>query len=63
MRETIKDNRGRPIGFVEYRPDGDVVVMDETGKYLGRYQKSSDYTIDSSGKFLYKGNCAMMLLR
>lgn len=63
QRETIKDNRGCPIGFLDYEPGGDIVVRDAAGRYLGRYQKLSDYTVDSSGRFLYKGNCAMMLLR
>lgn len=63
QRETIRDNRGFPIGFLEYESSGDIVVRDETGKYLGKYQKLSDYTIDANGRFLYKGNCAKMLLR
>ncbi len=62
-REIIKDNRGMIIGFLEPQPDGSIYVRDANGFLLGRYDKLSDYTIDANGRFLYKGNRAMMLLR
>lgn len=63
QRETIKDARGFPIGYLEYQSDGSIHVRDVNGIYLGRYDKISDYTVDANGRFVYKGNCATMLLR
>ena len=61
-RITVKDSMGIVQGFIEINERGDRVVRDSLGRYLGRYDVLSNSTLDSMGRFLYKGDQASLLL-
>lgn len=56
MRENIHDFYGRIIGYLERKPNGDVVAHDFAGRILGTYDKSLNATKDFHGKLLTTGD-------
>jgi len=62
MKETIRDWSGRTIGYIDHESNGDKKVTDWSGRTLGYYRKSSDTTVDWSGRILYRGDMASALL-
>lgn len=61
-RQTIRDSMGRVLGFLEPQSNGDIFARDSLGVYLGKYQACSDYTLDSMGRYLYRGNMVTALI-
>ena len=61
-KEAVKSVRGKIIGWIEDKPNGDVVVTSFGGKILGRYDSKYNVTRDAHGIILYKGNRAALLL-
>ena len=62
-RETIKDWRGKIIGFEDTDAAGNKTLRDFSGKVVGKYNKSLDITQEFSGRQVAKGNCVRMLLK
>lgn len=60
--ETIKDWRGKIIGFIQTYPNGDAKILDFYRKILGTYNKTLDVTKDFYGRIVAKGNQLTMLL-
>lgn len=61
-RQYIRDNRGILLGILEPQSNGDIVARDSRGVYLGKYEACSDYTLDSMGRYLYRGNMVNALI-
>lgn len=62
MRVEVKDFRGKIIGFVDEKYNGDKEVFDEYGRRLGFYDKATDYTKDRGGRLIAKGDQTSMLI-
>lgn len=62
-KETIKDWRGKILGFVETDGSGNKVLRNFHGQILGKYNRSLDITQDFHGRQVAKGDCLMMLLK
>lgn len=62
MRDTIKDWRGKVLGFIDTYSNGDKVIRDFNLRILGRYDKKLDVTKDFYGRVLAKGDQLPMLL-
>ncbi len=62
-REAVKDWRGRILGWVETRSNGEKVLKDFYGKILGFYKPDLDVTTDFYGRHVGKGDILMTLLR
>ena len=58
----IRTFRGKVLGSIETKPNGDKIVRDFLGKILGRYDKKQDVTRNFLGKILAKGDASSMLL-
>lgn len=56
MREDIRDFYGRIIGYLDKRPNGDVVAHDFYGRILGTYDKGLNATKDFYGRILTSGD-------
>ena len=53
MRTPIRDNRSRPIGYI----DNNSRLFDKTGgKLVATYNKSTNSTYDAKGTLVGKGN-------
>ena len=61
MKTAIKNASGRTIGYKKVC-GSQTIVEDASGKMLGRYDKNTDKTIDSSGKVMYSGDQTTMLV-
>lgn len=61
-RQIVKDELGHPIGSLDYRKNGDVIVRDRDNVALGRYEAESDRTEDYYGKTVALGNAAVTLI-
>ena len=62
MDTYIRDTRGCPIARMEDQGD-QIIMFDMSGRPLGRYFKSGDFTTDPSGNLVGYGNCLGMLMR
>ena len=60
---TIKDWRGKIIGYIRTDRNGDKIVQDFYRKVLGRYDHRTDTTRDFSGRVIARGDACMMLLK
>ena len=60
---TLRDNMGKIIGRVDLQNNGDKMLRDFEGRILGRYIKSTNLTLDFSGKIIGRGDVLTMLLR
>ena len=60
---TIKDYRGKIIGYIKTNPNGDKVVMDFYRKILGRYDSATDTTRDFYGRIVARGDASAMLIK
>lgn len=56
MREDVRDFYGRSLGYLERKPNGDVVAHDFQGRILGSYDKSLNATKDFYGKIVASGD-------
>ena len=61
MRQEIHDRSGKRIGSIEDRT-GEQVAYDASGRRVGRYNKSSDTTYDTSGRKFSDGNMLACLI-
>ena len=61
-REPIKDFHGRIHGWLETKPNGDVVATDFHGRILGYYIAALDRTQDFHGRILSTGNTVASLI-
>lgn len=62
-KEYIRDYTGKCLGTLETQQNGDIIVREFSGKMLGKYDKAANVTRDMSGRMLYKGNMAAMLIQ
>ena len=63
MITHIKDFYGKTIATVDEKPNGDRVLKDFHGRYLGRYEKQANVTKDFYGRVVAKGDALMILLK
>jgi YD repeat-containing protein len=54
-RKTLKDVRGRTIGFIDDKPK-EQTAYDSLGRRTGRYDKHFDRTYDHLGRAIGQGN-------
>ena len=59
---TIRDFKGKILGTIETKPNGDKIVRNFLGKILGRYDSKQDVTRNFLGKILARGDVSTMLL-
>jgi hypothetical protein len=59
---VIRNFKGKVLGSIETKPNGDKIVRDFLGKILGRYDKKQDVTRDFLGKILARGDMSSMLI-
>ena len=60
--QTLKDWRGKIIGYIETLPNGDKILRDFYRRIKGKYHKKSDYTADFYGRRIGKGDLLLTLL-
>lgn len=60
--ERIQDWTGKPVGWREVKPNGDIVIRDFYGKIRGKYDKYCDVTRDFYGTILARGDQSGMLV-
>jgi len=60
--QILKDRRGKRIGKIKTKSNGDMEIYDRRNKRLGKYDSSSDKTKDRRGKTIGKGNLLTTLL-
>lgn len=60
--QTIKDWRGKIIGFIDIDENGNKTVRDFYRKILGYYDKKQDVTRDFYKRIIAKGDLSSMLL-
>lgn len=60
--QSIKDWRGKIIGWIQEDSAGNKIVKDFYGRILGKYDKRSDVTRDFYGKIVARGDQSSMLL-
>lgn len=63
QKEWIRTPDGRILGCYEYLPNGDIILRDQPGRILGRYDKTYNVTRRQDGWIVAKGNALGMLLR
>ena len=56
MREDVRDFYGRSLGYLDRKPNGDVVAHDFQGRILGSYDKTLNATKDFYGRILTSGD-------
>lgn len=61
-RQLLKDRSNNVIGEIVDESNGNQRVLDRTGKLKGWYNAHSNQTMDSSGRFVAKGNMLTSLL-
>ena len=54
---------GQVLGRIVTRNDGALVLYDATGRQLGYYVPAVDFTYETSGRVVGKGNMLTVLLR
>lgn len=62
-RETIKDWRGRIVGYVETDNKGNKTVKDFYNRILGYYNKDLNITQDFYRRQVAKGDVAISLIK
>lgn len=62
MKETIRDFQGRILGYLEEKPNKDIIVRDFYGRVKGRYDAAQNVTRDFYGRIVARGNQAAMLI-
>lgn len=60
--QILKDWRGKIIGYIETKPNGDKIIKDFYRRIKGTYNKQLDMTKDFYGKPIARGDCLMLLL-
>lgn len=60
--ETIKDWKGKIIGYIEIKSNGDKVIRDFYRVIKGKYIKNLDYTYDFYNRRIGPGDQLMRLL-
>lgn len=60
--QVLKNWRGKIIGYVETKPNGDKTIRDFYRVIKGFYNKKLDVTRDWRGIMVAKGDCLTMLL-
>ena len=60
---TIKDWRGKIIGYIRTDRNGDKIVQDFSRKVLGRYDHQTDTTREFSGRVVAQGDVTAMFLK
>ena len=56
MKESVKDNYGRIIGFIETDSVGNKIAKDFYGRIVGKYDKNTNLTKDFYGRVVGKGD-------
>jgi hypothetical protein len=62
-REILRDGQCEPLGYIDEDYNGDAVIHDRQGNYLGRYIASFNITEDRSGNRVGTGNLLTRLIR
>lgn len=62
MKELLKTYNGKPWGWIETLPNGDVECRDWHGRVVGWYRKSRNVTTDFNGRIIARGNVVTILL-
>ena len=60
-REIVKDADGSPIGIIDFYEDGSTIVMTDTGRPLGRTDKTGTY--NNSGVLISRSNIPGLLIK
>ena len=60
--QTLKDWRGKIIGYIDTQPNGDKILRDFYRRIKGRYHKKGDYTTDFYGRKVGNGDILLTLL-
>lgn len=58
----ISDKSGRIIGRIMESDNNTQRAYDNSGRYLGTYNESSNITLDKSGRMITKGNSLASLI-
>lgn len=56
MKQPVKTFNGKIIGYIDEKPNGDIVGYNFYNKKVGTYDKRADVTRDFYGRIIYKGN-------
>ena len=59
--QTIKDWKGKIIGFIEVLPNGDKIIRDFYRKILGKFDSRLNVTKDFYGRIIAQGDLSSML--
>ena len=59
--QTIKDWKGKIIGFIEVLPNGDKIIRDFYRKILGKFDSRLNVTKDFYGRIIAQGDLSTML--
>lgn len=62
MINYIKNGRGKVMGSVEEKPNGDKILKDFYGKIVGKYDKRLNLTKDFYGRVISYGDTLLSLL-
>lgn len=60
-RQTIRAYDMKVIGYIDTLSNGDKEVRDRANRYLGKYDKHLDVTMDRAGRMIYRGDQSSML--
>ncbi len=60
-RQYLRDKSGHTIGYVDDRPN-EQVIFDASGRRKGHYDKKSNKTYDAAGHTLGEGNLLAALI-
>lgn len=60
--KPIKDWRGRILGYIQTKPNGDKILRDFYRKILGKYDKRTNTTRDFYNRLVAKGDNLLLLL-
>lgn len=58
----LKNIRGKVMGSVEERPNGDKILKDFYGKIVGKYDKRLNLTKDFAGRVVSFGDTLLSML-
>lgn len=62
MRQEVKDNNYRTLGWIETGSDGEQTAMDANYRTLGHYDPRTDETRDSNYRIIARGNVLSALI-
>lgn len=60
--ETLRDWKGKIIGYIQFYPNGDKQISDFYRKIKGKYDAKQNVTKDFYGRIVAQGDCLTMLL-